>query len=47
MSRAERWAPALFLAPAVVTLLAVGLYPTILALATSFRTYLVSKPQVP
>lgn len=47
MSRSERWAPALFLAPAVLTLLAVGLYPTLVALATSFRTYLVSKPQVP
>jgi multiple sugar transport system permease protein len=45
--RSERWAPALFLAPAVLTLLAVGLYPTLVALVTSFRTYLVSKPQVP
>jgi multiple sugar transport system permease protein len=47
LSRSERWAPALFLAPAVATLLAVGLYPTAVALVTSFRTYLVSKPQVP
>ena len=47
MHRSERWAPALFLAPAVLTLLAVGLYPTLVALVTSFRTYLVSKPQVP
>ncbi len=47
MSRSERWAPALFLAPAVITLLAVGFYPTIVALVTSFRTYLVSKPQIP
>jgi multiple sugar transport system permease protein len=44
--RSERWAPALFLAPAVLTLLAVGLYPTVVAVVTSFRTYLVSKPQV-
>lgn len=47
MHRFERWAPALFLAPAVATLLAVGLYPMLVALVTSFRTYLVSKPQVP
>ncbi|MGD9508156.1 MAG: carbohydrate ABC transporter permease [Geminicoccaceae bacterium] len=47
MNRSERWAPFLFLAPAVITLLAVGFYPTIIALVTSFRTYLVSKPQVP
>jgi multiple sugar transport system permease protein len=46
-SRTERWAPALFLAPAVATLLAIGLYPTIVAVVTSFRSYLVSKPQVP
>ena len=47
MNRSERWAPFLFLAPAVVTLLAVGFYPTVIALVTSFRPYLVSKPQVP
>jgi multiple sugar transport system permease protein len=47
LNRSERWAPFLFLAPAVVTLLAVGFYPTVIALVTSFRTYLVSKPQVP
>lgn len=47
MHRSERWAPALFLAPAVATLLLVGFYPTLVALVTSFRTYLVSKPQVP
>ncbi len=47
MNRSERWAPFLFLAPAVVTLVAVGFYPTVIALVTSFRTYLVSKPQVP
>jgi multiple sugar transport system permease protein len=46
-ARGERWAPVLFLAPAVTALLAIGLYPTILALVTSFRTYLVSKPNVP
>jgi multiple sugar transport system permease protein len=47
VNRSERWAPALFLAPAVLTLLAVGFYPTAVAVVTSFRTYLVSKPQVP
>lgn len=47
MNRSERWAPALFLAPAVLTLLAVGFYPTAVAVVTSFRAYLVSKPQVP
>lgn len=43
----ERRAPALFLAPAVVALAAIGLYPTVQALVTSFRQYLVSKPNVP
>lgn len=47
MNRGERWAPVLFLAPAVVALLAIGLYPTVLALVTSFRRYLVSKPREP
>ncbi len=34
-----RWTPLLFLAPAVLTLLAVGIYPTLFALVTSFRQY--------
>ncbi len=34
-----RWTPLLFLAPAVLTLLAVGIYPTVFALVTSFRQY--------
>ena len=34
-----RWTPLLFLAPAVLTLLAVGIYPTLFALVTSFRRY--------
>jgi multiple sugar transport system permease protein len=37
----------LFLAPAVIALLAIGLYPLLLALLTSFRTYLVAKPNLP
>lgn len=43
MSRARlehaRWTPLFFLLPAVLTLLAVGIYPTIFALVTSFRQY--------
>ncbi len=46
-ARSERWTPVLFLAPAVVALLAIGLYPLLLALTTSFRTYLVAKPNLP
>lgn len=34
-----RWTPLWFLAPAVLTLLAVGIYPTLFALVTSFRRY--------
>ena len=34
-----RWTPLWFLAPAVLTLLAVGIYPTLFALVTSFRQY--------
>lgn len=34
-----RWTPFWFLAPAVAALLAIGLYPTIFALVTSFRRY--------
>ncbi len=34
-----RWTPFWFLAPAVFALAAIGLYPTLFALATSFRQY--------
>ncbi len=34
-----RWTPLLFLLPAVLTLFAVGIYPTIFAVVTSFRQY--------
>ncbi len=34
----------LFLLPAVVTLLAVGLYPLLFALSISFRQYVITKP---
>ncbi|HXT07764.1 MAG TPA: sugar ABC transporter permease [Roseiarcus sp.] len=34
-----RWTPFWFLAPAVFALLAIGVYPTLFALATSFRQY--------
>ena len=34
-----RWTPHLFLAPAVLALLAIGVYPTIFAVITSFRQY--------
>ena len=34
-----RWTPLWFLAPAVLTLLAVGIYPTLFALVTSLRQY--------
>lgn len=35
----QRWTPAWFLAPAVLTLLAIGIYPTLFALVTSLRQY--------
>jgi multiple sugar transport system permease protein len=34
-----RWTPLLFLAPAVLALLVIGVYPTLFALVTSFRRY--------
>ena len=34
-----RWTPFWFLAPAVFALAVIGLYPTLFALATSFRQY--------
>ncbi len=38
-----RWTPALFLAPAVIALLLIGIYPTIFALITSFRRYNITR----
>jgi len=38
-----RFTPALFLAPAVLVLLAVGIYPTLFALVTSFRRYNITR----
>jgi multiple sugar transport system permease protein len=38
-----RFTPALFLAPAVLALLAVGIYPTLFAVATSFRRYNITR----
>ncbi len=35
----NRWTPLWFLAPAVATLLAIGIYPTLFALVTSLRQY--------
>jgi multiple sugar transport system permease protein len=41
----RRWTPFWFLAPAVFTLLAIGIYPTIFALVTSFRRYNITRPR--
>ena len=38
-----RWTPALFLAPAVLALLVIGIYPTIFAVVTSFRRYNITR----
>jgi multiple sugar transport system permease protein len=35
----NRWTPLWFLAPAVITLFAIGIYPTLFALVTSMRQY--------
>lgn len=40
-----RWAPFWFLAPAVVTLLVIGIYPTLFALVTSLRQYNITRPR--
>lgn len=40
-----RWTPFWFLAPAVLTLFIIGIYPTIFALATSFRRYNIARPR--
>jgi multiple sugar transport system permease protein len=39
------WTPFWFLAPAVVALLAIGIYPTLFALVTSFREYQLTRPR--
>ena len=41
----RRWTPFWFLAPAVLTLLAIGIYPTLFALVTSFRQYNITRPR--
>jgi len=41
----SRWAPLWFLAPAVAALLAIGIYPTIFAVVTSFRRYNITSRQ--
>ncbi|GJD49310.1 Melibiose/raffinose/stachyose import permease protein MelD [Methylobacterium crusticola] len=40
-----RLTPLWFLAPAVATLLAIGIYPTLFALVTSFRRYNLARPR--
>ena len=39
----SRFTPFFFLAPAVLTLFAIGIYPTVFALATSFRRYNITR----
>ncbi|MGP1397130.1 MAG: carbohydrate ABC transporter permease [Inquilinaceae bacterium] len=41
----SRWTPAAFLAPAVLALLAVGIYPLLFAVVTSFRQYNLARPR--
>lgn len=40
-----RWTPFWFLAPAVLALLLIGIYPTLFALVTSFRQYNITRPR--
>ncbi|MFW5832898.1 MAG: carbohydrate ABC transporter permease, partial [Pseudomonadota bacterium] len=40
-----RWTPAAFLAPAVVALLAVGIWPLLFALYTSFHRFNITRPR--
>lgn len=40
-----RWTPFWFLAPAVFTLLAIGIWPTIFAIVTSLRQYNITRPR--
>jgi multiple sugar transport system permease protein len=39
------WTPFWFLAPAVVALLTIGIYPTLFAIVTSFREYQLTRPR--
>ncbi|MGE0242220.1 MAG: carbohydrate ABC transporter permease, partial [Parvibaculaceae bacterium] len=39
------WTPFRFLAPAVLALLAIGIYPTLFAIVTSFREYQLTRPR--
>jgi multiple sugar transport system permease protein len=39
------WTPFWFLAPAVIALLAIGIYPTLFAFVTSFREYQLTRPR--
>jgi multiple sugar transport system permease protein len=41
----RRWTPFWFLAPSVLALLAVGIYPTLFALVISFRRYNITRPR--
>ncbi|MEO8249370.1 MAG: sugar ABC transporter permease [Burkholderiales bacterium] len=41
----NRWTPLWFLAPSVLALLAVGIYPTLFALFTSMREYNLTRPR--
>jgi multiple sugar transport system permease protein len=38
-----RWTPFLFLAPAVIALFVIGIYPTVFAVVTSFRRYNITR----
>ena len=38
-----RWTPFFFLAPAVLALFAIGIYPTVFAVVTSFRRYNITR----
>lgn len=40
-----KWTPVGFLAPAVLALLAIGIYPTLFAIVTSFRQYNITRPR--
>ncbi|PYB69613.1 carbohydrate ABC transporter permease [Rhizobium wuzhouense] len=40
-----RWTPFWFLAPAVLTLFIIGIYPTLFAVVTSFRRYNIARPR--
>ena len=39
----SRWTPFFFLAPAVLALFSIGIYPTLFAIATSFRRYNITR----